>query len=111
MKASVLTLTPAAVARVRHLLEKRGKPSAGIRLGIQTKGCSGLAYTIEYADIPKPGEEIIEYEDVVVMIDTKALFFVLGTEMDFVEDTMKSGFTFKNPNEKGRCGCGTSFQV
>ena len=106
-----LMLTDAAVHRVQHLLEQRGKPSVGIRIGISTKGCSGLKYTIEYADERKPYEEVVEKEGVTVLIDPKASLFILGTEMDFVEDALQSGFVFRNPNEKGRCGCGESFHV
>lgn len=106
-----LTLTPAAIDRVRHLLAQRGKPSVGIRIGIRTKGCSGLSYTIEYADEKGAFDEAMEVEGMTILIDPKATLFILGTEMDFIEDKMQSGFTFNNPNEKGRCGCGKSFHV
>ena len=111
MNRDPLTLTNAAVGRIQHLLRQRGKPSVGIRIGISTKGCSGLKYTIEYADERKPNEEIVEKEGVTVLIDPKATLFILGTEMDFVENELQSGFVFRNPNEKGRCGCGESFHV
>lgn len=111
MATSPLTLTDTAVRRVQHLLEQRGKPSVGIRIGISTKGCSGLKYTIEYADERNPYEEVVEKKGVTVLIDPKATLFILGTEMDFVEDALQSGFVFRNPNEKGRCGCGESFHV
>jgi iron-sulfur cluster assembly protein len=111
MLPAPLTLTDAAVHRVKNLLEQRGKPSVGIRIGVSTKGCSGLKYTIEYADEHKPYEEVVEKEGVTVLIDPKASLFILGTEMDYVEDTLQSGFVFRNPNEKGRCGCGESFHV
>jgi len=110
-KPAAITVTPAAVARVRELLEKRGKPSAGIRIGIRSKGCSGLSYTIEYADAPGVGDESVELDGVTVLIDPKASLFIFGTEMDFVEEKLQSGFVFRNPNEKGRCGCGESFHV
>lgn len=106
-----ITVTPAAVARVKALLDKRGKPSAGVRVGVRTRGCSGLSYTLEYADAKGPGDEAIEVEGVTILIDPKASMFVFGTEMDFVEDKLTSGFVFRNPNEKGRCGCGESFHV
>jgi iron-sulfur cluster assembly protein len=106
-----LSISDAAAARVRHLLEKRGKPSAGIRIGVRAKGCSGMSYTIEYADERTPFDEVVEDKGVVVLIDPKAIMFIVGTEMDFVEEKMKSGFVFRNPNEKGRCGCGESFHV
>lgn len=106
-----ITVTAAAVARVKALLDKRGKPSAGVRVGVRTRGCSGLSYTLEYADAKGPGDEAVEVEGVTILIDPKASMFVFGTEMDFVEDKLQSGFVFRNPNEKGRCGCGESFHV
>lgn len=106
-----ITLTPAALDRVRELLTQRGKPSAGIRISIKTKGCSGLSYTLEYADAIALTDEVLQVEELTLMIDHKALMFILGTEMDFVTEKMQSGFVFLNPNEKGRCGCGKSFHV
>ena len=111
MMNAPLTMTQAAVERIKILLDQRGKPSAGIRIGIRTKGCSGMSYTFEYADEKNPYDELVEHEGIIVMIDPKAIMFILGTEMDFVEDKMQSGFVFTNPNEKGRCGCGKSFHV
>jgi iron-sulfur cluster assembly protein len=106
-----ITVTEAAAERVRALLDKRGKPSVGIRIGVRTKGCSGLSYTLEYADERSPFDEVVEAQGVTVLIDPKATMFILGTEMDFVEEKMESGFVFRNPNEKARCGCGESFHV
>lgn len=106
-----MTITPAAAAQVAALLAKRDKPSIGIRISVKTRGCSGLAYAIEYADAKNPMDEEVQVGDICVLIDSKALLFILGTEMDFVEDKFQSGFTFRNPNEKGRCGCGESFHV
>lgn len=106
-----ITLTPAAFDRVKTLLAERGKPSVGIRIGIRTKGCSGLSYALEYADGKDPLDEVMEMEGVTILIDPKAILFILGTEMDYVEEKMHSGFVFRNPNEKGRCGCGKSFHV
>lgn len=106
-----ITVTPAAIARVRDLLAKRGKPSLGVRVGVRSRGCSGLSYTLEYADAANPGDEGVKVEDVVILIDPKAAMFLFGTEMDFVEEKLQSGFVFRNPNEKGRCGCGESFHV
>lgn len=110
-RPQAMTLTDAAAERVQALLAKRGKPSAGIRIGVRTKGCSGLSYTIEYADERGKFDEVVEQKGVTVLIDPKATLFILGTEMDYVEDKLQSGFVFKNPNEKGRCGCGESFHV
>ena len=110
MKAPI-SLTDAAAERVKALLDKRGKPSAGIRIGVRTKGCSGMSYTLEYADERSKFDEVVEQKGVTVLIDPKASMFIFGTEMDWVEDKMQSGFVFRNPNEKGRCGCGESFHV
>jgi iron-sulfur cluster assembly protein len=106
-----MTVTEAAAERIRALLAKRGKPSAGIRIGVRSRGCSGLSYTLEYADEKGKLDEVVEEKGVTVLIDPKATMFILGTEMDFVDDKLQSGFTFRNPNEKGRCGCGESFHV
>ncbi len=110
-RPQAIQITDAAAQRVQALLAKRGKPSAGIRIGVRTKGCSGLSYTIEYADERSKFDEVVEDKGVTVLIDPKATLFILGTEMDYVEDKLQSGFVFKNPNEKGRCGCGESFHV
>ena len=108
---SALSITPQAVEQIRGLLAKRGKESAGIRIGVRTAGCSGLSYTLEYADEVGKYDEVVEAEGVTVIIDPKAIMFILGTEMDFKSEKLKSGFVFTNPNEKGRCGCGESFHV
>ncbi|WP_421998095.1 HesB/IscA family protein [Reyranella sp.] len=110
-RPQVMTVTPAAVERIKGLIEGRGKPTAGIRIGVRSKGCSGLSYTLEFADAQQPMDEIVEAGDVKLMIDPKASLFLIGTEMDYAEEQMKSGFVFRNPNEKGRCGCGESFHV
>jgi iron-sulfur cluster assembly protein len=106
-----MTLTDAAADRVRALLAKRGKPAVGIRVGVRSRGCSGLTYTLEYADEKGKFDEMVQDKGVTVLIDPKATMFIIGTEMDYVEDKLQSGFTFRNPNEKGRCGCGESFHV
>lgn len=111
VRPAPMQVTPAALARVRELLSKRGKPSAGVRVGVRSRGCSGMTYTLEYADAAGPGDEAVNVEDVTIFIDPKASMFIFGTEMDFVEDKLQSGFVFRNPNEKGRCGCGESFHV
>jgi iron-sulfur cluster assembly protein len=106
-----MTITDAAAARVQTLIEKRGKESLGIRVGVRSRGCSGLTYTLEYADEKGKFDEIVKDKGVTILIDPKATMFIIGTEMDYVEDKLQSGFTFRNPNEKGRCGCGESFHV
>ncbi len=108
---AVISITDAAAKQIKHLLEIREKPSLGIRIGVRTRGCSGLSYTIEYADEKGEFDEVVNDKDVTLFIDPKAIMFVLGTEMDFREEKLASGFTFENPNEKGRCGCGESFHV
>jgi iron-sulfur cluster assembly protein len=107
----MMTITDQAAERVKALLASRGKPSAGVRIGIRTKGCSGMSYTLEFADDKNEFDEIVEDKGVRVFIDPKATMFIIGTQMDFVEDKLESGFVFQNPNEKGRCGCGESFHV
>lgn len=115
-----ITVTEAAAKRIAFLLKQRGKPSAGIKVGLRTAGCSGMSYTIEYADEVGKYDEVVEVENledensgepVKILIDPKASLFLFGTEMDFVQEKLKSGFVFRNPNEKGRCGCGKSFHV
>jgi iron-sulfur cluster assembly protein len=106
-----MTLTDAAAQRVKEMIAGRGKPTLGVRVGVRTKGCSGLSYTLEFADEKGPFDEEVSDRGVTVFIDPKATMFILGTEMDFVEDKLESGFVFTNPNEKGRCGCGESFHV
>jgi iron-sulfur cluster assembly protein len=109
--AALMTVTPAALARVKDLLAKRGKPSLGVKIGVRSKGCSGLSYTLEYADEKTAYDEVVQADGVTLLIDPKAVMFILGTEMDWVEDKLQNGFVFHNPNEKGRCGCGESFHV
>lgn len=107
----MITLTSEAENQVVRLLKKRGKPSEGIKIGIKTKGCSGLSYTIEYVDEIDQSCEKIKANGFDIYIDQKATLFLIGTKMDYVEDDLQSGFQFTNPNEKGRCGCGESFHV
>jgi iron-sulfur cluster assembly protein len=109
--SSVLSLTPAAIDRVRHLVETRGEGAAGIRIGVRTAGCSGLTYTLDFAREIGPGDEVVEVDGVKVVVDPAAVMFLVGTEMDFVEDKLGASFKFTNPNESGRCGCGESFTV
>lgn len=107
----ILTVTENAIMHIRELLENRGKPSVGIRVGVKSGGCSGMKYFIEYADQQNPYDEVIKSDDLTILIDPKALMYLLGSEMDYVTEEFKSGFTFTNPNEKGKCGCGSSFSV
>ncbi len=107
----MITLTDAAAARVKTLIESSDDKVLGLRVGINTKGCSGMSYVFEYAKEKQPYEEEIETKGVKVFIDPMATMYLVGAEMDYVEDKLKSGFVFNNPNEKSRCGCGESFSV
>jgi len=111
MTKQVMTLTDSAAARVKQLMSKREDQAIGLRVGIRTAGCSGMAYTMEFAEEKAPYDEVVEDKGVTVLIDAKALMFLIGTEMDYVDEKLQSGFVFNNPNEKGRCGCGESFHV
>jgi iron-sulfur cluster assembly protein len=111
MLKALFTLTDAAADRVQELMQSREKPAIGIRIGVRERGCSGKAYTLEYVDEPHPYDEQVQEKGVTIFIDPKAVLFVIGTEMDFVREKLQSGFVFRNPNEKGRCGCGESFHV
>lgn len=104
-------MTHRAIERMKKLMETRDKPTTGIRIYVKSGGCSGLSYRVEFVDQIDPKDEMIEIDEVKVFIDSTALMFVIGSEMDYVEDMFKSGFSFTNPNEKGRCGCGESFKV
>lgn len=100
-----------AVQQVVSLLEKRDKKSLGVRIGVKSGGCSGLKYFVEYADKINKYDEIVKVGDVTILIDPKALMYLIGTKMDYIEEQFKSGFVFINPNEKSKCGCGSSFSV
>jgi iron-sulfur cluster assembly accessory protein len=106
-----LTLTDAAAERVKELMSRSEKPLIGLRVGVKTRGCSGMSYFVEYAEEKKKFEEVVEDKGVTILIDPAATMFLIGSEMDYAEDKFQSGFTFKNPNEKARCGCGESFSV
>jgi iron-sulfur cluster assembly protein len=108
---SVITVTPAAVARIREIISKSSKPVLGVRVGVKSTGCSGMSYVVEYAEERKKFEDVVEIDDVKVFVDPKAVMYLLGSEMDYRTGKMESGFSFTNPNEKGRCGCGESFSV
>ena len=105
-----ITLTEAAARHVAGQLARRGK-GVGLRLGVRTSGCSGLAYKLEFADDIKPEDVTFESNGVRVLIDPKSLAYLDGTELDFAREGLNEGFKFNNPNEKDRCGCGESFNV
>lgn len=105
-----VTLTNAAADRVRKFLDSRGK-GVGLRLGVRTSGCSGLAYVLEFADQIEDGDTVFEHYGVKVLVDGKSLAFLDGTELDFTREGLNEGFKFNNPNVKDSCGCGESFNV
>jgi len=106
----LMTLTPAAEARLRALYSgaEQGKL---LRIGVSTKGCSGMSYDMSWTEAPAPTDEIVKDKDLTVLVDRKASLFLIGTVMDYEVKNLTAGFTFTNPNEKGRCGCGESFHV
>ncbi|GAA5140599.1 iron-sulfur cluster assembly protein IscA [Thalassotalea piscium] len=105
-----VTMTPAASERVRTFIANRGK-GLGLRLGIKTTGCSGLAYVLEFVDDLNEDDTLFNIDDVNIIIDGKSLTYLDGIELDFVKEGLNEGFKFTNPNAKGECGCGESFNV
>ena len=105
-----ISLTQSAATRVKSFLEKRGS-GVGLRIGVRKSGCSGWAYTIDYADVIEPGDSVFDREGVKVIVDNDSLELIDGTEVDFVKDGLNEAFKFRNPNVKGECGCGESFTV
>ena len=108
--AAGIRLTDAAARHVRRYLEGRGK-GIGLRLGVRTTGCSGLAYTLEFADEVAANDEVFEDHDIKVIVDRKSLVYLAGTELDFTKSGLNEGFLFRNPNVKDECGCGESFTI
>ncbi|MFC1772025.1 iron-sulfur cluster assembly protein IscA [Pseudomonadota bacterium] len=105
-----VTLTDAAASRVKTFLDQRGK-GAGLRLGVRTSGCSGMAYVLEFVDEIGDGDMVFEDHGVKVIVDQKSLVYIDGTELDFAKEGLNEGFKFNNPNVKDACGCGESFNV
>lgn len=110
-RPQAMTLTDAAVERIKSLLDAAEKPVVGLRVGVKAQGCSGMSYFVEYAEKELPFEEVVEDKGVRILIDPAATMFLIGSEMDYREDKLQSGFVFDNPNAKGHCGCGESFHV
>jgi iron-sulfur cluster assembly protein len=106
----LMTLTETAAARLRQLYEK-GEQGKLLRIGVATKGCSGMSYDMTWAEAPAATDEVVNDRGLTVLVDRKASLFLIGTVMDYEVKSLTSGFTFVNPNEKGRCGCGESFHV
>lgn len=105
-----VTLTTAAAQRVNHFLINRGK-GIGLRLGVRTSGCSGMAYVLEFVDDLNDDDQVFECEGVKIIVDAKSLLYIDGTELDFTKEGLNEGFKFNNPNVKDECGCGESFHV
>ncbi|KAB2882570.1 MAG: iron-sulfur cluster assembly accessory protein [Pseudorhodoplanes sp.] len=110
-RPQVMRLTEAAAARIRDLMDKSGRPVAGLRIGVRNGGCAGMAYTMEYAESINPTDEVVEDKGIRILIDPKAVLFLLGTEMDYRTDKLSAQFVFNNPNQTSACGCGESVQL
>jgi iron-sulfur cluster assembly protein len=109
-KAKMITMTEKAAKHVARYLERRGK-GLGLRVGVKTTGCSGLAYKLEYVDEVLPEDQVFETRGIKVIVDPKSLPYIDGTELDFAREGLNEGFKFNNPNVKDECGCGESFRV
>ena len=107
-RPQVMKLTDAAATRIKDLMSKSDRPIAGLRVGVKNGGCAGMAYTMEYAQSVNPTDEIVEDKGVKILIDPKAVLFLLGTEMDYKIDKLSAQFVFNNPNQTSACGCGES---
>jgi iron-sulfur cluster assembly protein len=110
-RPQVMRLTEGAAERIRDILSKSDKPIAGVRVGVKNGGCAGMSYTMEYAASANVHDEVVEDKGVKLLIDPKAVLFLLGTEMDFKVDKLSSGFVFNNPNQTSACGCGESVSI
>jgi iron-sulfur cluster assembly protein len=110
-KFKVMSLTDAAAARVREIVGNADKPLVGLRVGVKNGGCAGMSYTMEMAEAAGPTDEVVEDKGVTVLVDPKAILFLLGTEMDFQTSKLSSGFVFNNPNQTSACGCGESVAI
>ena len=107
-RPQVMRLTDAAADRIKAIMAKADKPFAGVRVGVKNGGCAGMAYTMEYAESAAKFDEVVEDKGVKILIDPKAVLFLLGTEMDYKIDKLSSQFVFNNPNQTSACGCGES---
>ncbi len=107
----VMTLTEKAAERVRNIIQASDKPIAGLKVGVKNGGCAGMEYTLDYAESFEPGADVVEDKGVKIMIDPKAVLFLLGTQMDYEVSKLSSGFVFNNPNQTSACGCGESVAI
>lgn len=110
-KPTVMTLTDAAAERVRNIMATKDEAIAGLRIGVKNGGCAGMEYTMDWVEEAEKFDEVVEDKGIKLLIDAKAVLFLLGTEMDYEVETLKSGFVFKNPNQTSACGCGESVQL
>src|ERR1700726_1088692 len=110
-RPQVVKLTEAAAQRVQELTKRADSEIVGLRVGIKNGGCAGQSYTVEYAHEVRPTDEVVEDRGVKILVDPKAVLFLLGTEMDYKADRMSAQFIFNNPNQTGACGCGESVQL
>jgi iron-sulfur cluster assembly protein len=106
-----MRLTDAAASRIKSVMAQAAKPVAGVRVGVKNGGCAGMEYTMEYADAVGPTDEVVEDKGVKILIDPKAVLFLLGTEMDYKIEKLSAQFVFNNPNQTSACGCGESVQL
>jgi iron-sulfur cluster assembly protein len=110
-RPQVMRLTDAAADRIKDILARADRPIAGVRVGVKNGGCAGMSYTMEYAEQVNATDEVVEDKGVRLLIDPKAVLFLLGTEMDFKTDKLSTQFVFNNPNQTSACGCGESVQL
>ena len=110
-RPKVVTLTEAAAARVREIMSKAEKPYAGLRVGVKNGGCAGQEYVLQYAAAADPLDEVVEDKGVTILIEPKAVLFLIGTEIDYEISKLSAKFVFKNPNETDACGCGESVTI
>lgn len=108
---NILSITDKAAHHIKDLMAKRQRKALGVRVTLKTKGCSGMAYALEYVDNVPEKDTCVQEKDICLYVDPAAVLFLVGTEMDFDDNPLQPGFVFNNPNEKGRCGCGQSFHV
>ena len=110
-RPQVMRLTEAAAERIKNVMARAETPVTGVRVGVKNGGCAGMEYTMEYADHVRPTDEVVEDKGVKILIDPKAVLFLLGTEMDYKVDRLSAQFVFNNPNQTAACGCGESVQL
>ena len=110
-RPQVMRLTEAAAARIKDVMTRAERPVIGVRVGVKNGGCAGMEYTMEYAEAANPTDEVVEDKGVKILIDPKAVLFLLGTEMDFKTEKLSAQFVFNNPNQTSACGCGESVQL